>query len=72
MLTGRLSSMDILLVHLPSCTTKGVFITIPDSKVHGGNMGPTGGRQDPGGSHVGHMNLATWDVFENLHTIFVD
>ena len=26
---------------------------IPDSKVHGANMGPIGGRQDPGGSHVG-------------------
>ena len=25
----------------------------PDSKVHGTNMGPIWGRQDPGGSHVG-------------------
>ena len=25
----------------------------PDSKVHGAYMGPTWGRQDPGGSHVG-------------------
>ena len=33
----------------------------PDSKVHGANMGPTWGRQDPGGPHVGHMNLAIWD-----------
>ena len=30
----------------------------PDSKVHRGNMGPTWGRQDPGGPHVGPMNLA--------------
>ena len=30
----------------------------PDSKVHGANLGPTCGRQDPGGPHVGHMNLA--------------
>ena len=47
--------------------------TVPDSKVHGANMGPTWGQQDPGGSHVGHMNLAirggmkalvlTWDFF---------
>ena len=29
----------------------------PDSKFHGANMGPTWGRQDPGGPHVGHMNL---------------
>ena len=32
----------------------------PDSKVHGAHMGPTWGRQDPGGSHVGHVNLAIW------------
>ena len=30
----------------------------PDSKVHGANMGPIWGRQDPGGSHVGLMNIA--------------
>ena len=35
--------------------------TIPDSKVHGAYMGPTWGRQDPGGPHVGPMNLATRD-----------
>ena len=35
---------------------------IPDSKVHGANMGPIWGRQDPGGPHVGPMNLAIWDV----------
>ena len=30
----------------------------PDNKVHGSNMGPNRGRQDPGGSHVGPMNFA--------------
>ena len=30
----------------------------PDSKVHGAYMGPTWGSQDPGGPHVGPMNLA--------------
>ena len=34
----------------------------PDSKIHGANVGPTWGRQDPGGPHVGHMNLAIWDL----------
>ena len=29
----------------------------PDSKVHGANMGPIWGRQDPGGPHVGPMNF---------------
>ena len=32
----------------------------PDSKVHGANMGPTWGRQDPGGPHDSHVNLAIW------------
>ena len=31
---------------------------IPDNKAHGANMGPIWGRQDPGGPHVGPMNLA--------------
>ena len=26
-------------------------------------MGPTWGRQDPGGSHVGPMNLAIWECY---------
>ena len=30
----------------------------PDSKVHGANIRPIWGRQDPGGSHVGPMNVA--------------
>ena len=32
-----------------------------DSKIHGANVGSTWGRQDPGGSHVGHMNHAIWE-----------
>ena len=32
----------------------------PDSKVHGANMGPIWGRQDPGWNHVRPMNLAIW------------
>ena len=30
----------------------------PDRKVHGANMGPIWGRQDPDGPHVGPMNFA--------------
>ena len=37
-------------------------VGISDSMVHGANMGPTWGQQDPGGPHVGPMNLAIWDV----------
>ena len=32
-------------------------LTAPDSNVHGGNMGPIWGRQDPGGPHIGPMKL---------------
>ena len=32
----------------------------PDSKVHGTNMGPIWGRQDPVGPHVSPMNFAFW------------
>ena len=38
--------------------------SVPDSKFHGANMGPIWGRQDPGGSHVGPMNFAFWDVYQ--------
>ena len=41
---------------------KGTKCNIPDSKVHGANMGPTQGQQDPGGPHVGPMNFAIWDA----------
>ena len=40
------------------------LVTSLDGKVHGANMGPIWGRQDPGRPHVGPMNFAiylTWD-----------
>ena len=36
----------------------------PDSKVHGANMGPIWGRQDPGEPHVGHMKFAIWELYQ--------
>ena len=40
---------------------------LPDRKVHGVNMGPTWVLSAPGGSHVGHMNLAIWvSLVENI------
>ena len=48
------------------CTakTRTTIISIPhgypDSKIQGANMGPIWGRQDPGGPHVGPMNLVFW------------
>ena len=39
---------------------------IPDSKVHGANIGPIWGRQDPGGPHVTPINFAFWDIAYNV------
>ena len=39
---------------------------VPNSKVHGANMGPTWGRQDPGGTHVGPMNFAIMATFSQI------
>ena len=36
------------------------FYNCPNNKVHGANMGPIWGRQDPGVPHVGPMNFAIW------------
>ena len=46
--------------HLWACVDYN-YINTPDSKVHGANMGPIWGRQDPGGPHVGPMNFIMWD-----------
>ena len=51
---------------VPSDITK----KIPDSKVHGTNMGPIWGRQSPGGPHVGPMNFAIWvSLFHSIKHI---
>ena len=41
----------------------------PDSKVYGANMGPTGCRQDPGGSHVGPTKFAIWGFIAKIMII---
>ena len=35
---------------------------IPDSNIHGANMGPIWGRQDSGWPHAGPTNFAIWDI----------
>ena len=47
-----------------------IQMNFPDSKVHGANMGPIWDRQDPGGLHVGPMNLAIW-VVSLTHRVLV-
>ena len=46
----------------PTITAITITQITPDSKVHGANMGPIWGRQDPGGPRIGPMNFAIWDV----------
>ena len=42
--------------------TRILYRGVLDSKVHGANMGPIWGRQDPGGPHVGPTNFTIWGV----------
>ena len=44
-------------------STRLVVHVSPDSKVHGANMGPIWGRQDPGGSHIGSMKFCYLGAF---------
>ena len=46
-------SFSVLLFHTQE--------VVPDSKVHGANMGPTWVLSAPDGPHVGPMNFAIWD-----------
>ena len=36
------------------------FQGLSQNKVHGANMGPIWGQQDPGGPHVGPMDFVIW------------
>ena len=55
---------EVLQVCLGCCLRVGnmAILVIPGSKVHGANMGPIWGRQDPYGPHVGPRNFAIWDM----------
>ena len=44
-------------------------ITLPDSKIHGANVGPTWGCQDPGVPHIDHTSLLSGLYFHNLGPI---
>ena len=43
-----------------ACPTRSDKVHYPDSMVHGANMGPIWGRQDPGGPYVGPVNFSIW------------
>ena len=63
-----------IYLSLPFIPSSGTHIqNIPDSKVHGANMGSIWGRQDPGGAHVGPMNFAIWDhAIQLVELVIVD
>ena len=50
-----LSILSIVVFYRGSCCWN-----YPDSKVHGANMRPIWGWQDPGGPHVDPMNFTIW------------
>ena len=61
-----------IICQIPSCywietqVTKTFDCTDPDSKVHGANMKPIWGRQDPGGPHVGPINFPIWEEEQQI------
>ena len=54
------SSTQVVGVLVVTCDTNTLYY--PDNKLHGANIGPIWGRQDPGGPYVGLMNFAIWVV----------
>ena len=59
-------SVGVILVRLLAYTVY-LGIIILFSKVHVAHLGPTWGRQDPGGPQVGHMNFASWVNNQEVH-----
>ena len=51
------SKLIIFIIALLNVINEGIKFSCPESKVHGANMGPIWGRQDPGGPQVGPMNF---------------
>ena len=56
------SSLKLYISAVQISTKKRGKGNFPDGKVHGANMGPIWGQQDPGGPHVGSMYFAIWVV----------
>ena len=59
----------LCITHGSSSSTVSTVILsgFPDSKVCGANMGPIWGRQDPGGRHVGLINLVIWVLWKPIN-----
>ena len=63
-----ISSRVLSGIRLKACNL--MQVNNPDSKVHGANMGPIWGWQDPGGPHVGPMNLVVWEAIVYILQMF--
>ena len=61
---SRFPTLLMLYMIHPNNHASGLRFAVPDSKVHGANMGPTWVLSAPDGPHVGTMNRAIWDVFQ--------
>ena len=61
-------TLSLLLSYLSLCPT--FCLSYPDSKVHGANMEPIWGQQDPDGSHVGLMKFAVWVLLLPCYKFF--
>ena len=57
---------QIIATHLKILCEEMKLVLWSSRKVHGANLGPIWGRQDPGGPHVGPMSLAIWDWLQWL------
>ena len=53
-------SCDVISMKYYQPKSQHLQCSYPDRKVYGADMGPTWGRQEPGGPHVGPMNIAIW------------
>ena len=58
----RWKTLHSVFMSINQAHTVCILMHVPDSKVHGANMGPTWVLSAPGGPHVGPMNLAIRDV----------
>ena len=61
--------MDMISILLSPFRDPPIASWIPDSKVHGVNMGPRWGRQDPVGPHVGPLNFCYLGCFHNVRSL---
>ena len=61
-----------MLVYLILFIHKCVHTYNPDGKIHGANMGPIWGRQDPGGPHVGPHELCYLGYSFGTNSIMTD